>query len=97
MHAADLEVGGDDLEVGVDAAQVVLLQLHADVLRDEVDRHHVVAPAAGPKAVHNASCVWDDGLGLATTQHACQNQMNPPPPCTACPARLTQRRSGARG
>ena len=33
------------LQVGVDAAQVVLLQLEADVLCDEVDGHHVVSPA----------------------------------------------------
>ncbi len=33
------------LQVRVDAAQVVLLQLHAYVLRDEVDGNHVVAPA----------------------------------------------------
>ena len=33
------------LQVWVDAAQVVLLQLGANVLRDQVDRHHVVAAA----------------------------------------------------
>ena len=41
VHAPDLEVGGDDLQVAVDAAQVRLLQLHADVLRDQLDRHLV--------------------------------------------------------
>jgi hypothetical protein len=49
VHAADLEVGGDDLQVWVDAAQVVLLQLHADVLRDQVNGNHVVAPAGSRK------------------------------------------------
>ncbi len=33
------------LQVWVDAAQVRLLQLHADVLRDQVDSYHIVAPA----------------------------------------------------
>ena len=45
VHAPDLEVAGDDLEVGVDAPEVRLLQLHADVLSDEVNRHNVLVPA----------------------------------------------------
>ena len=46
VHAADLEVGGHELQVVVDAAQLRLLQLHADVLRDQVDRHLILLPAA---------------------------------------------------
>lgn len=52
MHAPDLEVGGDDLQVGVEAPQLVLLQLCADVLGDEVDGHDVGVVALSQQAAH---------------------------------------------
>ncbi len=44
VHAPDLEVGGDDLQVVINAAQVRLLQLHADVLCDQINGHHILIP-----------------------------------------------------
>ena len=44
---ASQAAAGAHLQVGVDAAEVRLLQLHANVLRDQVNGHHVVAPANG--------------------------------------------------
>ena len=45
VHAPDLKVAGHQLQVVVDALQVWLLQLHADVLCDQVNRHHILIPA----------------------------------------------------
>lgn len=44
VHSLDLEVAGNDLQVGVDALQLGLLQLGADVFNNQVDRHQIIAP-----------------------------------------------------
>jgi hypothetical protein len=41
VHAPDLEVGRREVKVVVDAPQIVLLQLQADMLRDQVDGNDV--------------------------------------------------------
>ena len=45
VHAADLEVGGHDFKVVVDTPQLWLLQLHPDVLGDQVYGYLVLLPA----------------------------------------------------
>ena len=72
MHALDLEVGGDDLQVGVDAAHLVLLQLGADVLHDQVDGNQVVAPGGAPREGGEKTGLHDirdggQGCGAQTT------------------------------
>mmetsp|Transcript_2300 Transcript_2300/g.4679 ORF Transcript_2300/g.4679 Transcript_2300/m.4679 type:complete len:368 (+) Transcript_2300:929-2032(+) len=43
VHAARLVVAREHVQVGVDAAQVVLPELGLDVLHNQIDGHHVVA------------------------------------------------------
>ena len=52
VHAPDLEVAGHQLQVAVDAPQLRLLQLHADVLRDQVNRHLILLPAGEQMSKH---------------------------------------------
>ena len=46
VHAPYLKVGGNDLQAVVHPAQVWLLQLHTDVLCDQVDCYDVLIPAS---------------------------------------------------
>ena len=59
---AHLEVAGQDLQVAVDAAQVGLLQLHADVLRDELNRHHVLLPASMPHSTSSRATLSSNSM-----------------------------------
>ena len=67
VHAPDLEVAGHQLQVVIDAPQVWLLQLHADVFGDQVNGHHIlisVSPTAqcekkaGCHSVHVHGHLW---------------------------------------
>jgi len=58
VAGAHLVVARQDLERGVDAAQVVLAQLGANVLHDEVNGHHVVAARPRNYDVRN---LWQYG------------------------------------
>lgn len=44
VHASDLKVAGNDLQVVVDAFEIWLLQLQANVLRDQVNGNVIVNP-----------------------------------------------------
>ncbi len=75
MHATDLKIGRNHFQVGVDAAKVMLLQLHADMLGDEVNSNHVVAPrvmgwSARGQDIYNKGrgLVWHRSLMLLTTE-----------------------------
>lgn len=54
VHSSDLEIRGDDFQIVVDAAEVMLLQLHADVLCDEIDRDYV---GLLPARLHARQCL----------------------------------------
>ena len=100
------------LQVRVDAPQVVLLQLRPDVLRDQIDCHHIVAPVcreegqqASGHSTQGAMQPCDKAGKQAADMPACL-QVEPMPKrqqATAAAAGpmtrppLTQRRSGARG
>jgi hypothetical protein len=58
VHAADLEVAGDDLQVVVQALQLRLPQFHLYVLRDQVNRHLILHP--GRHDISTSECHQSD-------------------------------------
>lgn len=42
MHAPDLVICGDDLQICVNPSKIMLLKFHPDVFRNEIDRHSIV-------------------------------------------------------
>ena len=61
VHPPDLKVAGQQLQIAEDAAQILLAQLDADVLHDEVDGHAVLAARPGN----------DDVSVLLARRHVC--------------------------
>mmetsp|Transcript_2263 Transcript_2263/g.7122 ORF Transcript_2263/g.7122 Transcript_2263/m.7122 type:complete len:508 (-) Transcript_2263:229-1752(-) len=55
VHPADLEIGGNHVEIWVNPQEIRLLQLAADVLRDQVDGHEVVPALPGNDHVRVAA------------------------------------------